>query len=102
MFSNVKSSWNDLVSQFSNDLNLIDNYYEIIEKKYKSSNRYYHNLDHINLMLSEIDTLENRIEDYNSVLFAIWFHDIIYDPLNADNEERSAECAKEFLIKIKY
>jgi len=53
-------------------------------------------------MLSEAIKFENRIDDYNSICFAIWFHDIVYDPQRRDNEERSAECIKEFLVKIKY
>ena len=53
-------------------------------------------------MLSEAKRFESRINDYDSVCYAIWFHDIIYNPLRGDNEERSAECAKEFLDNIKY
>lgn len=98
----MKSKWKDLVSKYSNDLDLIENLYEIIEKRYGSFNRHYHNLDHINLMLSEVKRFKNRIDDFDSVLFAIWFHDIIYDPLKRDNEERSAEYAREFLVKINY
>jgi predicted metal-dependent HD superfamily phosphohydrolase len=97
-----KKKWIKLTSKFTNDLKLIDHYFETIERKYRTYNRYYHNLEHINLMLSKVTKFENRINDYDSVIFAIWFHDIIYDPLKRDNEERSAEFAKEFLIKIKY
>ncbi|MEJ2294263.1 MAG: hypothetical protein P8Y23_05790 [Candidatus Lokiarchaeota archaeon] len=98
----MKSLWKDLVLKYSNDLDFIEKLYKIIEKRYDSSNRHYHNLTHINLMLSEVKRFENRIDDYDSVLFAIWFHDIIYDPLKGDNEERSAECARKFLVKINY
>ncbi|MBD3213471.1 MAG: hypothetical protein GF311_12760 [Candidatus Lokiarchaeota archaeon] len=98
----MKILWVDLVSKYSIDIDLIENLYDIIEKRYDSSNRHYHNLTHINLMLSEVKRFKNRIDDYDSVLFAIWFHDIIYDPLKGDNEERSAECAREFLVKINY
>ena len=83
----MKSIWIELVSKYSLDMILILNLYEIIEKRYGSSNRHYHDLDHINLMLSEAKKFKNRIDDYDSVLFAIWFHDIIYDPLQYNNLE---------------
>ena len=98
----MKNLWKDLVSKYSNDLDLIEHFYGIIEKKYSSSNRHYHNLNHINIMLSEVKRFENRINDYDSVSLAIWFHDIIYNPQRGDNEERSVEYAKEFLVKINY
>ncbi|MFX1477540.1 MAG: hypothetical protein ACFFCI_05370 [Promethearchaeota archaeon] len=98
----IKSLWKDLVLKYSNDLNLIESLYKFIEKSYNLSNRQYHNLDHINLMLYEVKRFKNRIDDYDSVLFAIWFHDIIYDPLKSDNEERSAKYATQVLDKINY
>ncbi|MFW9878050.1 MAG: hypothetical protein ACFFG0_33635 [Candidatus Thorarchaeota archaeon] len=98
----LSNEWLELVIKYSDDLELIDNFYEIIKRKYNSSNKHYHNLDHISLMLSEVKKLESRINDYDTLCFAIWFHDIIYNPLKSDNEERSAEYAEEFLDKIKY
>lgn len=98
----LSNIWKELVSKHTNDLELVDDFYKIIVKKYGSSNRYYHNLDHLSLMLSEAKRFENRINDYDSVCYAIWFHDIIYDPLRGDNEERSADYAKKFLVRIKF
>ena len=98
----MKRLWKDLVSKYSHDTDLIENFYEIIEKRYNSSNRHHHNLDHINLMLTEVKRFKNKINDYDSVCLAIWFHDIIYDPQREDNEERSAKCTKEFLVKVNY
>ena len=51
--------------------------------------RFYHNWDHIEDLLEQIDKkgLEN-----NEILFlATIFHDIVYDPKFTDNEEKSAE-----------
>ena len=98
----LKSRWKQLTSKYTNDLELVNSFYKIIEKKYNSTNRHYHNFEHVSFMLSEAKKLESEISDYDELCFAIWFHDIIYNPLKGDNEERSAECAKEFLDKIKY
>lgn len=98
----MKKEWMELVTKYTADKELIDKYYDIIEKEYNSSDRHYHNLRHIKLMLSEAKKLEKKFDDFNSICFAIWFHDIVYNHLKSNNEEKSAECAIEFLTKIKY
>ena len=98
----VSKEWYELASKYTNDSDLVSQYYSEIEKKYSSSNRFYHNLSHIKSMLLEVKKFQNEINDYDSVLFAIWFHDLIYEPNNTDNEEKSAECAKAFLNNLDY
>ena len=67
----MKSLWEDLISKYSIDIDLIENFYGIIEKKYYSSNILYHNLDHISIMLSEVKKYENRIQKRIQVFFII-------------------------------
>jgi predicted metal-dependent HD superfamily phosphohydrolase len=98
----VSKEWYELASKYTNDSDLVSQYYSEIEKKYSSSNRFYHNLGHIKSMLLEVKKFQNEINDYDSVLFAIWFHDIIYEPNNTDNEEKSAECSRAFLNNLDY
>ena len=69
-----------------------------IKKNYSSKNRYYHNLMHIYTMLQKASENKSQIKNYNEVLFAIWFHDIIYIPTSKKNEEKSADFAK-FALK---
>jgi len=94
--------WVNLVSIFISNKNLIQDTFDRIESFYKSSDRYYHNLDHIGYMLSKAVKFKKVVNDYNSILFAIWFHDVIYDPKKSDNEEMSSEFAEEFLKKINF
>lgn len=69
--------------------------WNLVEKSHYG--RVYHNLDHLNHFYQEIKAVEEKIEDIDSVILAICFHDIVYDPMESDNEERSAEKAKELL-----
>ncbi|MFH1383524.1 MAG: pantetheine-phosphate adenylyltransferase [Candidatus Omnitrophota bacterium] len=73
---------------------------EIIEK-YSEKGRYYHNLDHIEYMLKELENVKDRANDRAALTFAIWFHDIIYDSTRNDNEEKSADCAVDVCNKLK-
>jgi predicted metal-dependent HD superfamily phosphohydrolase len=60
---------------------------------YSLPNRHYHNLDHIERMLSELDSIRDSVVDVFGLEWMIWFHDSIYDPLAHDNEEKSAHLA---------
>jgi predicted metal-dependent HD superfamily phosphohydrolase len=64
---------------------------------YEDPSRAYHNLYHIADCLVRFDELAQHAVNPVAVEFAIWFHDIVYDTHAADNEERSAVVAAEFL-----
>jgi len=57
----------------------------------------YHNLGHIGDCCRQLDAHLDLAEDEVSVELAIFFHDLVYDPRRADNEELSAERAEAFL-----
>ena len=69
-------------------------YWREIQKAYSQSNRYYHNLDHLSAMLHGLDEYPDEIHNWPTLALAIFYHDIIYNPLRKDNEKRSAELAK--------
>jgi len=39
----------------------------------------------------EIKKYKRELDDLDSIRFAIWFHDIIYNPKEKNNEENSAD-----------
>ena len=98
----LRNEWNNLVSKYSNNKILINNTFNDIEICYSSSDRYYHNLSHVKFMLSEAENFRTEFDDFNSIRFSVWFHDIIYEVDRSDDEERSADMAEAFLIKINY
>lgn len=70
---------------------------------YTAPGRFFHNLDHIQACLAELeDALQNgaSVEDPDAVRFAIWFHDVVYDGTRNDNEERSADAAREAALRL--
>jgi predicted metal-dependent HD superfamily phosphohydrolase len=62
-------------------------------RAYAAPERHYHNLAHIEAMLSLMRSHKNALSDPQSVEAAIWFHDAVYDTRRHDNEEKSAELA---------
>ena len=53
--------------------------------------RAYHDWRHIEELLVLFDEIEPELHDPRAVLFAVLFHDSVYDPHSADNERSSAE-----------
>lgn len=94
----LKTIWTSLATSYSNNQNLIAELWHEIEQAYTGSKRYYHNLIHIQYMIEKTHKMKD-IKDIDSFLFAIFYHDIIYNAQRKDNEEKSAEraitCLKE-------
>ncbi len=64
---------------------------------YSEPHRSYHNADHIEACLSEFDRVRDVCESPDRVECALWLHDVVYEPLASDNEEKSAQWAMEIL-----
>jgi predicted metal-dependent HD superfamily phosphohydrolase len=60
----------------------------------QAEHRHYHTLSHISHIIQEYDALGLRQPEMYA---AAWLHDIRYDPQRGDNEEVSAEIAREDL-----
>ncbi|MTE26990.1 hypothetical protein F1003_08645 [Winogradskyella sp. ZXX205] len=53
-------------------------------------------------MLSQAEDFKSHIEDYDVLVFAIWYHDIIYKSTKKDNEVKSALFAKKALKSLNF
>lgn len=67
---------------------------------YQESHRAYHALKHINDSLDEFEKIKYILQDPCAVEMAILFHDAIYKAGAKDNEEKSAELAKDLIRKV--
>lgn len=94
------SQWQSLLLPFAVESTISNqNFFDLIFA-YSSSNRYYHNLAHIQQVLEIIEKMRSHSQNFPALLFAAWFHDIIYDPKAKDNEEKSAAKADNVLTNL--
>jgi predicted metal-dependent HD superfamily phosphohydrolase len=61
--------------------------------------RHYHTLQHLKECFEHCDHLANVMEHLGEIQLALWFHDAVYDLDRHDNEERSADWARNAVIE---
>jgi len=96
----LKKRWMRLLAAYG-EVALIQNTFDDLARRYTQKQRYYHTLHHVDTCLKLLDEVDGLVSDLFSVETAIWFHDVIYDPLRSDNEVMSAAYAKRFLESMK-
>lgn len=63
---------------------------EALRARYGEAGRHYHSWDHIEALLRHYRRWENQFHRPEAVLWALYWHDAIYDPTAKDNEAQSA------------
>ena len=89
------------IKNFTCDTTHLDEIYNCIIFYYTESHRKYHNLNHLIDCIKKLNKLSNFVVDYETVLIAFFYHDIIYIPSFKDNEIASANKAKLDLRRLK-
>jgi predicted metal-dependent HD superfamily phosphohydrolase len=72
-----------------------------IMRNYSGLGRAYHMLPHIEHCLVEFEVARLLAENPSAVAFALWYHDIVYDPRRQDNESVSALVLSFVMAEIK-
>ena len=88
------------LSNITSNHNQVEELWEEIKSSYSKPARNYHNISHLDSLVSELLPIRERISDWLTVVFSIAYHDIIYNPLKGDNEEKSAIICQDRLSKL--
>lgn len=93
-----------LLLRYTQNDTLIQHCWDEIEDAYSNSERYFHNLSHLEQLYLALSPLQARVDDWDVIAFTIFYHDLAYDVvqyvLENDNEERSAAIAEKALKSI--
>lgn len=98
----LKDIFTNLTAIYTQDAALVDQYWLEIEKAYGGKKRHYHNLNHLEQLWQQLLPLKAKIADWETLLFSLFYHDIVYKVRRQDNEEKSAELAQERLQALSY
>jgi predicted metal-dependent HD superfamily phosphohydrolase len=96
----LKERFLNLCTPFTKDSYLTDTLWSEIEKKHSEKGRHYHNLQHLDHMFSELNSIKSKLENYTGVSFSVFYHDVVYDAVSKSNEEKSAELAESRLREL--
>lgn len=96
----LKQIFTTLTDIYNKDLS--SKYWSEIVINYCDAGRYYHTLAHVETMYKELMSVKESFEDWDTVLLALFYHDIIYNTRKNNNEALSAEFAREKLIRLAY
>lgn len=98
--STIKSIWMELGAKYSDNTALLESQWQEIESAYSKEERHYHTLNHLEYMLNLAKEFESFLNDTDTLKFSIFYHDIIYNAQVHDNEEQSAEIARDRLAEL--
>lgn len=78
---------------YTTENSMAEDLWNEIVQHYADSKRHYHTLEHLNNLTAELLSIKEMIRDWSTLVFSIAYHDIVYNPLKHNNEEKSAEWA---------
>jgi len=88
-----ENTFKTLLRTYTSQAALAEKFWDEIESQYNSIGRYYHNIKHLESILVQLKDIRSAVADWDAVLFAVFYHDIIYNVQRTDNEEQSAVIA---------
>jgi predicted metal-dependent HD superfamily phosphohydrolase len=95
----LEQEWLGLVGSWGGSAAQAHKAFADLTSRYQSADRFYHNLDHVRIVLKAVSLLVPSVPV--AVTLAAWFHDAVYDPRAPDNEEKSAALAEETLAALR-
>jgi len=96
----LKETFIGLLKNYTDNDRLRNELWAEIEKYYSSKKRHYHSLSHLDNLLAQLTEVKGEIHNWENILFTLYYHDIIYNSLKSDNEEKSAELAEKRMAQI--
>lgn len=90
----------ELAHRYTKDEDRIARLWNEIESRHSESKRYYHTLDHLRHLLGQVLEIKDQIDDWDTLLFTLFYHDVVYNSSKSDNEEQSALLAEKRMEEL--
>ena len=88
-----EKAFREAVEGFAGDGEMVERMWGELAAAYGDGARYYHDLSHLEALYGELCVVSGVFDDWAVVVFSVAYHDVVYEALRGDNEERSAELA---------
>ena len=97
---NVETAFRATYATLGADAGITGAHWATVRGRYTGRGRHYHSLAHLAEMLALLDEHAGPTADRTAVELAVYYHDLIYDPLRRDNEAKSARAAERLLSEV--
>lgn len=98
----IKGEFLKSLKNYTTDDGQILTLWSEVEKNYSKPNRLYHNLTHLDSLTKELNPFKDRFTSWDTIVFAIAYHDIVYNTLKSNNEGKSADLAIKRLVTLSF
>lgn len=96
----LKETFLELLKNYTGNERQTNELWIEIEKNYSSKKRHYHTLQHLDNLLAQLTLVKAEIKNWEAILFTLYYHDIVYNSLKSDNEEKSAQLAENRMKEV--
>ncbi len=96
----LKETFFELAARYSKNEELKKTLWAEIERNYSEKTRFYHTLAHLSQIIFILNQVKANIKDWETTLWATFYHDIIYKVSSDKNEEKSADFARLHLSQL--
>ena len=79
---------------------IIEALWNNIREQYAAPERFYHNLAHLDHIILQLLPVKRQIMNWPAVVLATAYHDIVCNPMRADNEDQCAVRAEQDLSSL--
>lgn len=93
IYSNLGKRFEQHLSALGSDISPAQALWQNIATHYNEPVRAYHNLAHLQQLFIQFEQVKNHLKQPHIIALALYYHDVIYNPLRTDNELKSAEYA---------
>lgn len=90
----------NLLNSYTDNEHLKNELWTEIQHHYSSPRRHYHTLHHLENLLIQMMEVKSEIQHWDTILFTLFYHDIIYSATSSNNEEKSAELAEKRMKQL--
>jgi predicted metal-dependent HD superfamily phosphohydrolase len=101
-YAELKDTYLQLLTKYTIHDGICNELWKELETLYLEKARHYHSFAHLAQMLRELNTVKDHLDDWETVLFALYYHDAIYKTSGKGNEEESVALARRHLERIHY
>jgi predicted metal-dependent HD superfamily phosphohydrolase len=91
---NLHDRWTGDVAGFQGPETIKASAFEEIVAAHSQPHRRYHGVGHLEALFALLDQHAQSVTAPLTLHFAVWWHDVVYEPTASDNEARSAALAR--------